>query len=151
MVSYNLLEKRKISIYFVSAIVGNLEDSTNMERLRAEGITHIINTVEHNCMVTGNNNNNVFFYFIWLSFLLFLLFFSLFRFTCYFTLFSIYFLLLLFFSQTDRWLTNLRWAHKTSRWSLFPFHLIFFLQARIYTERISNTTVSSRKTTNDTL
>merc|ERR1712013_888236 len=37
--------------------LGNLEDSTNMERLRAEGITHIINTVEHNCMVTGMNRS----------------------------------------------------------------------------------------------
>merc|ERR1711907_62985 len=33
--------------------LGNYDDSINIQKLRDEGITHVINTVEHNCKKTG--------------------------------------------------------------------------------------------------
>ena len=33
--------------------LGNYKDSINLAKLREEGITHVINTVEHNCDKTG--------------------------------------------------------------------------------------------------
>ena len=100
-----------------------------MERLRAEGITHIINTVEHNCMVTGSNNNIFFLFFA--IFTLFFTFFFYFFFYLFFFLFLLFFILFYFL--------------------FYFFYFLFTLQVLIYTEKISNITVSSRKTTNDTL
>jgi len=33
--------------------LGNYQDASDIDKLRSEGITHIINTVEHNCSKTG--------------------------------------------------------------------------------------------------